>query len=80
MVCIFCVLHRLSKILGLDLGPLLIAEVLFSNVGGTATGNVVCVCVCVVLEVLCCLSTCSHSRMSHVRVRVGFLIMSVRCE
>ena len=40
-----CVLYRLSKILDLDLGPLLIAEVLFSNVGGTATGNVVCVCV-----------------------------------
>eukprot|EP00731_Ephydatia_muelleri_P024417 Em0016g688a len=31
------VTFRLSKILGLDLGPLLIAEVLFSNVGGTAT-------------------------------------------
>ena len=39
-----CVLYRLSKILDLDLGPLLIAEVLFSNVGGTATGNE-CVCV-----------------------------------
>ena len=34
------VLFRLSKILEMDLGPLLIAEVLFSNVGGTATGNV----------------------------------------
>eukprot|EP00731_Ephydatia_muelleri_P031092 Em0022g606a len=31
------VTFRLSKILDLDLGPLLIAEVLFSNVGGTAT-------------------------------------------
>ena len=36
----FYVSYRLSKILDLDLGPLLIAEVLFSNVGGTATGTV----------------------------------------
>ena len=39
-LCSFYVPYRLSKILNLDIGPLLIAEVLFSNVGGTATGTV----------------------------------------
>ena len=59
------VIFRLSKILDLDLGPLLIAEVLFSNVGGTATGNVrvcVCVCVCVCMYVyVCTLFVCVYS-------------------
>ena len=33
------VLSRLSQVLNLDPRPVLIAEVVFSNIGGTATGD-----------------------------------------
>ena len=35
----FCTL-RLSEVLNLDPRPVLVAEVMFSNIGGTATGTI----------------------------------------
>ena len=56
--CVFTIpLHgRLCQILNLDPRPVLIAEVLFSNIGGTATGRCRCVYVCVCLCL--CFSVC----------------------
>ena len=67
--CVFTIpLHgRLCQVLNLDPRPVLIAEVLFSNIGGTGTGRCrcvcvwlcLCVCVCVRARVCVCVCVCA---------------------
>ena len=58
--CVFTIpLHgRLCQVLNLDPRPVLIAEVLFSNIGGTGTGRCRCVCVCMCVYVCVCVFLC----------------------
>ena len=56
---------RLCQVLNLDPRPVLIAEVLFSNIGGTGTGRCRCVYVCV------CVSVCVHRNTMYIHFYVA---------